>query len=157
MIYTPYVNQIINLIAAKTKTMTGSGFCYLGFSSTTPNDDGSNFTEPDATTYPSYARIQLNVYSAMPYADVFGTAADGRISNIKELVTTQCKEESGWPDLTHWGIFTTETASTPILGDWICDPEGEVDDEGNYPHKTLTVPYKEVGIIGAGAVIIGVK
>ena len=157
MIYTPFANKIMQLIAAKSKTLSGTGFCYLGFSSTTPNDDGSNFTEPDASTYPSYERIQLNVYTAMPYADVFGTVADGMVTNAAEFTTKKCQEEGGWPAFTHFGIFDSETATTPIAGDWITDPDGEVDEDGNYPHKTLTVPYGEVAIFEAGTLRLGLK
>lgn len=157
MIYTPYANKIISLITAKSTSVSGSGFCWLGFSSTTPNEDGSNFTEPDKTTYPSYKRFQLNVKSAMPYADYFGTVADGAVANAKEIATTKCQEESGWPTFTHFGIFESETAAVPIAGDWITDPDGEVDEDGNYPHKTLTVPYGEVAIFEAGTLRLGLK
>lgn len=148
MINVNIANQLLSYITAKETTINfiGSGFCYLGFSSTTPAKDGSNFTEPDSATYPSYERVQLNVKEAIEYTDVFGDVANGEVKNTKEFTTRECKEESGWPTFTHFGIFKAETGGTPLAWDWLTDPDGEEDEDGNYPKKSLTVAQNNVAV-----------
>lgn len=151
MITTPNANLIWQLYTGKIKSISGTGKCYLGFSSTTPNDDGSNFTEPDSSTYPSYSRIQLNIYEAMTYTDKWGTVSNGAVSNAEEIVSSECQETDGWPEFTHFGIFGAETGGTPLAFDLLTDPDGEADEDGKYPAKTLTVAQNNVAVFRIGA------
>ena len=140
-------NNILSLITAKSKSITGSGFCYLGLSTTTPNEDGTNFTEPSAA---SYARVQLNVNSAMTYTDVFGSVTNGTVTNDEEICTHECTEEDGWGTLTHFGIFGQETGGTPLAFDYLTDPDGEPDENGVYPAKTLEITKNKVAVFRKG-------
>lgn len=152
MFYTALRNKFLEYLTAKTKTITGSGYCYLGFSSTTPNADGTNITEPSSSEYPSYKRIRLNVNSAMPYTDVFTTVSNGQVTNKVELTTPECKEEGGWPTFTHFVIFDQETGGNALAGDSIVNPDGDIDSNGSYPATTLTVPKNHVAVIRIGAI-----
>ena len=144
MIATSFRNKILRLITAQDKKIETTGKCYLGFSTTTPNAAGGNFTEPTSAAHPSYKRVQLNINvdsngTVMTYTNLWGTVADGSVSNAKEISTPQCREADGWGTFTHFGIFETETGGTPILFDLLTDPDGEADENGIYPAKTLTV------------------
>lgn len=157
MIYTTLANKILQLITGKSNSITGTGKCYLGLSSTTPNDNGGNFTEPSAATYPSYARIQLNIKEAMAYTDMFGTVAAGAVSNDKEFVSPECKEDGGWPTFTHFGIFDTPTGGTPLAGDVLRDPDGVAGADGLLPEKSMTVAKNQVAVFRIGTVQLTLK
>lgn len=147
MITTPNTNKIWQLYTGKIKSITGTGKCYLGFSSTTPNADGSNFTEP---TTDDYERIQMNINEAMTWTDKFGTVADGMVTNSAEVCTPECKTEGGWDEWTHFAIFDCITGGTPLAFDLLTDPDGEADEDGRYPAKTLKVELNHVAVFRAG-------
>ena len=147
MITTNFKNKILQLITGKSKSLSGTGFCYLGLSTTTPNADGSNFTEPTA---PSYSRIRLNVNAAMQYTDMWGDVVDGVVTNKTEITSSECTETGGWGEATHFGIFDTETGGVPLAFDLLTDPDGEPDENGIYPAKSLTVAYRHVAVFRVG-------
>ena len=149
-ITTPNANKIWELYTGKSTQITGTGKCYLGFSSTKPNADGSNFTEPDPAIYPSYARIQMNINEAMEWTDIWGAVAEGKVANAKEFTSTECKEEDGWPTFTHFGIFGQEEGGVPLATDFLTDPDGEPDENGIYPAKSLTVAKNHVAVFRVG-------
>lgn len=157
MISTPEANKILQLFTGKIKSITGTGKCYLGLSSTTPTAAGGNFTEPAPATYPSYARVQLNINEAMTYTDLWGAVADGIVTNAKEITTAECKETGGWPTFTHFGIFDAETGGTPKMWDLLTDPDGEPDEDGVYPAKELTVGLNHVGVFRIGTLRLTLK
>ena len=157
MITTAYANKLLSLMTAKTDTLVGTGYCYLGLSTTVPNADGSNFSEPDPSTYPSYSRIQLNVTEATKWTDIWGDAVDGAVSNAKEFTSAECKEEAGWPECVYFGIFDSATSKTPIAVDPLTDPDGQPDDEGKYPAKSLTVEYEHVAVFRIGTLRLQLK
>lgn len=152
MINTSMADKILaHVIADSTSTsLNGTGKCYLGFSTTTPNADGTNFNEPNATLYPSYRRIQLNIKSASEYTNLWGTIADGTVTNAREVTSSECLEEGGWPTFTHFGIFDCETGGEFLMADELTDPDGEPDEDGKYPAKTLTVEQNHVAILSIG-------
>lgn len=151
MIHTPTANRLLSFLAGKEETLNGTGKCYIGFSSTAPAADGSNFTEPDTTEYPSYKRIQVCVAEALEYTDKWGTASNGTLSNNEEFVSAECLEEGGWPEFTHFGIFSTKTGGAPMLSDLLRDPDGTPDETtGLYPAKTLTVACNKVAVFRIG-------
>lgn len=174
MIHTAFANKCLQLATAKATfdesreqcIITGTGFCYLGLSATEAdsegnrviNADGSNFNEPDATTYPSYERIQMSVAEALEYTDVWGTVANGVVSNIKEFTSRECTEDSGWPEFYHFGIFEDKTGGYPLMSGVLRDPDGEADAEtGLLPEKSLTVAKNRVAVFRAGMLQLTLK
>ena len=87
-------NEILNSLFQKTY--------YIGLSTTTPTVTGSNFTEPAAST--GYRRIQMTN---------MGTASDGQIQNSDYFFHFEALSDIG--TITHFGIFTTSSTSTPIF------------------------------------------
>lgn len=142
MITTPNANKIWQLFTGKTNVINGTGKCYLGLSTSTPNADGSNFKEP---TGGNYSRILLNISTVAQYVDKWGTVANGMVTNAKEICSSECLAEGGW-SFTHFGIFDAETGGTPIAFDHLTDPDGEPDEDGRYPAKTLNVAYGTVAV-----------
>ena len=164
MISVNLANKILEFITAKTNSIsqTGAGLCYLGFSTRDPGSDGSQFAEPSKTTYPSYARIQLNVFTAKEYTDQWGPVADKSVELLNEIVSSECLEEGGWPTFTHFGIFNSKTVgsdnSTSLLAwDLLTDPDGEPDEYGQYPAKTLKVNKNEVAVFRTGSLKLTFK
>lgn len=148
MLHTTYANKILEVVAAKKASFALSGKCYLGFTDATPNAAGSNFSEPTASCY---ERIQLCVSSALDYTDLWGSVANGAVSNLKELTTREWTADGGSPTFTHFGIFEEKTGGTPIFSDPFRDPDGEVDaTTGLCPTTTLTIPQGDVAVIRAG-------
>lgn len=155
MIHTPTANKILNFLAGKVSTLSGTGKCYIGFSSTVPNADGSNFTEPDPTTYPSYKRIQICISEAAAYTDKWGAAADGMITNEEEFSSAECLEAGGWPEWTHFGIFGSSSGGVPLASDLLRDPDGTPDAAtGLKPAKTLTVECNKVAVFRIGTLTL---
>lgn len=158
MIHTNYANLILKYITAKSAVLQGTGKCYLGLSTTAPNQDGSNFSEPDGTTYPSYERIQLSIAEALEYTDKWGSIANGTVTNAEEFTSRECLEEGGWPECTHFGIFDCKTGGSPILSDLLRDPDGTIDEStGLYPEKALKVEMNKVAVFRAGTLQLTVK
>lgn len=154
MLHTTYANKFLQLITGKTKSISGTGKCYIGFAAAhEPNAGGSTFTaaEPSAATYPSYKRIQVAISDALAYTDKWGAISGGLVSNASAFSTEQCLEEGGWPEFTHYGIFDCETGGYPIASDVIRDPDGEPDENGLYPETTMKVEYKQVSVFKVGA------
>lgn len=154
MITTPNKNKILELYTGKIKSISGSGECWLGFSSTEPNADGTNFTEPSSATYPSYERVRLNINAAMQYVDMFGSVADGVVTNVKEIVTKECKESGGYPSFSHFGIFGAQTGGIPIATDVLRDLDATPDENGEYPAKTLKINKNQVGVFNVGSLTL---
>lgn len=151
MIHTTYANLILKFITAKSAALQGTGKCYLGLSTTAPNQDGSNFTEPSASEYPSYERVQLSIADALEYTDKWGDVANGTVSNTEEFTSRECLEEGGWPECTYFGIFDCKIGGTPIISDLLRDPDGTPDETtGLYPEKTLKVEQNKVAVFRAG-------
>lgn len=150
MIHTSFANKCLQLLTAKSKSISGSGLCYLGFSSTAPTKSGSNFTEP-GSSYPSYERIQLAITEALEYTDMWGTISNGVVSNAKEFVSRECAEEAGWPTFSHFGIFDAKEDGTLIISGVLRDPTGTPDETtGLLPEKTMTITKGEVAVFREG-------
>lgn len=158
MIHTTFANNILKLLTAKIAKLDSTGKCYLGFSTTDPQADGSNFTEPDSATYPSYARIQLSITEALEWTDKWGDTVNGMITNAKEFTSRECLEEGGWPTFSHFGIFDRITGGTPLVSDLLRDPDGEKDSAtGLYPPKTLTVDQNKVAVFRIGTLQLTIQ
>ena len=75
---------------------------YLGLSTTTPNVNGGNVTEPSSSS--GYRRAQLTS---------MGSASDGQIQNNDIIYMGESL--SNWGTITHFCIFTSATGGTPIF------------------------------------------
>jgi hypothetical protein len=152
MIHTGFANKILQFVTAKTDKLSSTGKCYLGFSSTAPNVNGSNFNEPSSSTYPSYERIQLSITEALEYTDKWGVVSGGMVANATEFTSRECLEEGGWPEFFYFGIFDVPSGGVPLVSGLLRDPEGTPDPEtGLYPEKSLTVEQNHVAVFRAGA------
>lgn len=155
MISVSLANTLLNyIIGMKDQLDLSSGQCFLGFSTRDPGADGSAFSEPDASTYPSYARIQLNIETAKEWTNKWGKVANKQVSLAEEIVSSECLEEGGWPTFTHFGIFNTKALgsnlNTSLLAwDLLTDPEP--DESGEHKPKPLTVGKNEVAVFRTGS------
>ena len=161
MIHSAFANKCLQLAVAKTKSIAGTGYCYLGLSATEADEDGkriikadgSNFKEPDSATYPSYKRIQMSVTEALTYTDKWGSVSGGIVSNNVEVTSRECLEETGWPEFYHFGIFESQTGGSPIASGVLRDPDGIVDEEtGLLPEKSLVIEPNKVAVFRAGTI-----
>lgn len=100
MIVRSRANQILNSLFPNSDK---EGHTYIGLSTTTPTETGSNFTEPSAAN--GYERISITV---------MGAAFDGQISNNK-IITFPLIKNNSWGTVTHFGLFSSETGGTPYL------------------------------------------
>lgn len=73
---------------------------YIGLSTTTPNSEGGNFSEPSAST--GYARQKIGELNA----------SDGEISNKYIIFMFEAVDDID-DDITYFGVFSTATATTP--------------------------------------------
>ena len=157
MLFNYLANKVLNLVTAKASSISSTGKCYLALSTTEPNYDGTNITEPSSATYPSYERIQLNITEAITYTDKWGTVANGIVTNAEEFTSRECTEEGGWPAFSHFVIYDAKTGGNPLAADPLRDPTGEVDEDGLYPKTTLTVEYGKVAVFKAGMLQLTLK
>jgi hypothetical protein len=74
------------------------GTVYIGLSTTTPNDDGTNFTEPTGNGY-ARAAVTNN-------ATEWPAASGGSKSNANDITFAQATGDwASGADFTHFGIF----------------------------------------------------
>lgn len=155
MLHTTYANKFLELITAKKNSISGTGKCYIGFSSTTPTAAGSNFTEPSGG---GYKRIQLAIASALDYTDKMGEPSGGVISNKSAFSSEQCTAEGGWPEFTHFGIFDgNDSKSFLIASDVLRDPDGTPDSDGLFPQTTMKVAHKQVAVFKVDSLQLTLK
>lgn len=80
---------------------------YLGLSTTTPNDDGTGFTEPSGG---SYARVAVtNNTTNFPAA----TLVLGTTTKTNGAAFTFVNPTGNWGLITHYGWFTAASGGTP--------------------------------------------
>lgn len=84
--------------------------CYLALSSTTPNQDGSNFTEPSSTAGYARAVVGLSNQSA---TQVMSAPTNGTTQN-KEIIFFP-EASSSWGTLTHFGLYSAASGGNLIL------------------------------------------
>jgi hypothetical protein len=99
---------VLDLLFGAT-ALTAPADYYIGLSTTTPTDTGTNFTEPSGN---AYARVQkTNNATNWPAA----SAADPTVKSNGTAVTFATASGS-WGTVTHAGWFTT--LSTATLVEW---------------------------------------
>ena len=85
------------------------GGCYVGLSTTTPTDNGDNFSEPSSVAgYERAAFGELN-------KDKDSQVANDAIIFFNETLAS-------WGTVTHFGFFTTKVGGTPFFVGELSDP-----------------------------------
>lgn len=80
---------------------------YLGLSTTEPNDDGSNFTEPSGG---SYARVEVtNNSTNFPAA----STSSGVTTKTNGTDFEFADPTGNWGTVIYWGWFTASSGGTP--------------------------------------------
>lgn len=158
MIFYNHANNFLQLTAGIYEEISGAGLCYMGLLTATPTADGVSINEISTADYPSYQRILLCANSAQSLTSVWGSAEKGVLTNSKPFAgDSQCEEESGWPECSHWCLFTAKTGGTPLIADVFRDPDGTPDANGLYPATTLKVGHKQVPVFRKGALQLTLK
>lgn len=93
--------------AQRQSTIDGffAGTLELGFSTTTPDEAGSNFTEPAGNNY-SRTSIASSAWDA-------ATAADPCVVTNNVALTGPTATGGSWGTLTHWGLFPPGGGAVP--------------------------------------------
>lgn len=92
-------------------------YYYIGLSTTTPKEDGTNFTEPfipEGAVDDEGEPIKINEYQRVHLAGVMGDPENAIIKNSGIIFFNEA-EHYGWGTITHFGIFTSQTGGTPIF------------------------------------------
>lgn len=116
MITRTKANSLLEQLVKNTSGSTTS-YYYIGLSTTTPKEDGSNFTEPsipDGTVDDEGEPITVNEYQRVSLEGVMGSASNAIIKNSAIIFFNEA-EHYGWGKITHFGIFTSKTGGTPIF------------------------------------------
>lgn len=79
---------------------------FVGLSSTTPGEDGSNFTEPSGG---SYARVST---SAATWAAAAGGAPSTKANGVAITFAQATADWVSGADLTHFGLFAASSGGT---------------------------------------------
>lgn len=81
---------------------------FVGLSTTTPNDDGTGFTEPSGG---SYARVSVtNNSTNWPAA----TTSSGVTSKANGTVIQFSNPTGTWGLVTYWGLFSASSGGSPL-------------------------------------------
>lgn len=111
MITTSTANSILNAFFGRQNQISLGSTCYIGLSTTTPANDGSNFTEPESDT--GYARVLIG-NSSQSGTQLMSAASGGSISNTDNIIFFP-EALASWGTITYFGIFSSKSASTPIM------------------------------------------
>ena len=103
---------------------------YVGLSTTAPNDDGTNFTEPVGGAYVRAA--VTNNLTNWPAA-VSGTKQNGTTITFPEAT-------SAWGSITHVGIFDAAVAGNLLMKGALSVARNiEIGDTAQFPPNNITV------------------
>lgn len=142
MLTTNIKTKILNSIVGR-DSLFGSKV-YLGLSSTTPNPDGTNITEPSGG---GYGRVLVGLAgTSVTYK--FGTVGDDEISNEVEIYFPESTGSWGAP-LTHFVFYSsdTSTAASSVIA------FGQLTDEGVATPVTVSVE-KTVVMFRPGKLVV---
>jgi hypothetical protein len=96
---------------------TPAATLYLGLSSTTPTDAGTNFTEPASG---SYARVST---TATDWAAASGTAPATKANSAVKIFPTATGDWLSGVNLTYFGLFEALSGGTPIVFGLLVTPK----------------------------------
>ena len=111
MITTNTANTILKAFFGQTSSFSIASTCYIGLSTTTPKNDGSNFTEPAESA--GYARTLLGTSNSST-GWIMDTPANNTIKNTNQIIFFPEATES-WGTVTHFGLFSAKTGGTPVF------------------------------------------
>lgn len=101
---------------------------YVALSTTTPNDDGTNFTEPSGN---GYARVDAT--------GKWPTATAGSIAN-DVAITFPANTGSNWGTVTHFAIFDAATSGNMLAWGELTTPRAiTVGDTASFGIGALTI------------------
>ncbi len=139
MITNATANSILNAFFGRTNQISLASTCYIGLSTTTPTATGDNFTEPPEAN--GYAKVLIGNYN-QSNTMLMEAASGGSISNTNSIIFFP-EALAGWGTITHFGIFTSKSSSTPIM--W-----GALS-------TSITVPSGYIPIFRAGALTVSLQ
>lgn len=157
MVHSAYANRFLNLVTAQSLSLDGTGKCYLGLSSTKPNFDGTNFSEPTTSDYERIqTAINIKEENVLTYTNMWGAPAGGRVENKKEFTSRECKQEGGWtPGFRYFGLFDAPTGGNLMVSGALRDPDGEINPAtGLKPKTVLNVGKNQVAVFRVGTLVL---
>lgn len=117
MITRTKANNLLEQLVASTASNGQKTYYYIGLSTTTPREDGSNFTEPiipDGAVDDEGNNITTNEYQRVSLDGLMGSPSNAIIKNTAIIFFNEA-EHYGWGKITHFGIFNAKTGGVPIF------------------------------------------
>lgn len=106
MFTTAKANSILNdVFKGSPEGASGTDFVYIGLSSTEPSEDGTNFTEPEASSATGYHRGEIG--------SKMGNASNRQIQNTSVCYMSLLRTDLG--PVGYFGLFTTKTGGEPFF------------------------------------------
>ena len=91
--------------------------CYIALSTTAPNADGTNFTEP--LTSAGYARSIIGL-SGTSATQVMSSPSGGATSSTSIIFFPEAT--ASWGTVTHFGLFSSQTGGNLVLYGTLTNP-----------------------------------
>lgn len=109
-----YALSYIRLLGGMSNSAPNNS-AYIGLSTTTPNTDGTNFTEPSAAS--GYKRTLVGTYQAgSGWTNKLTPTATGGVGTLTSNDIIFFPEATAsWGTVTHFGVFASLTATEPII------------------------------------------
>lgn len=86
--------------------------CYLGLSTTIPNNDGTNFTEPNAAL--GYRRLLLtDSHNNTVFGNVTISGGIASTTNVQEVIN--CVATGSWGVIRYIGLFNAQSGGSPLV------------------------------------------
>lgn len=116
MAFTNYGStQVLNgLIGKGTGPLSN---CYIALSTTAPNADGTNFTEPSSAA--GYARSIIGL-SGTTATQVMSNPTAGASSNTSIIFFPEAT--ASWGTVTHFGLYSSQTGGSLVLYGTLTNP-----------------------------------
>jgi hypothetical protein len=99
-------NRILEGLVGNDNLFGGS--IYVGLSSTAPNSDGTNITEPPSNEETGYKRVLIGSSSTL--TQKFGDPENFVITNKEEIYFPESK--GSWGTLTHFVLYNSATGTS---------------------------------------------
>ena len=117
MAFTTYGStQVLNGLIGRSSTGPLSN-CYIALSTTVPNADVTNFTEPSSAG--GYARAIIGL-SGTRATQVMSAPAAGSTSNTSIIFFPEAT--ASWGTVTHFGLYTAQTGGNLVLYGTLTNP-----------------------------------
>ena len=116
MAFTTYGStQVLNgLIGKSTGPLSN---CYIALSTTAPNADGTNFTEPSSSA--GYARSIIGL-SGTTATQVMSAPSAGATSNTSIIFFPEATDS--WGTVTYFGLYSSQTGGNLVLYGTLTNP-----------------------------------